>query len=208
MTATNIRPDYILVQHTIVRGVEHDTPKTLYRIRKIPITQAIRTRLDVIMERSTGEMLVTTKTGTMFRPANFRKDIWEKAGKAGGITDKVPYSLRHSFAAWALTLRIDPNRLVRLMGHGSKKMIYEGTGITSKGLKRISGTFWNTTAGTLPNRRKNNQQQSDTVKQFPSRCNRLIYRNKTKPRIFHLKPFGESFSESRGKKKGITNDSL
>jgi integrase len=127
------------VQHTIVRGVEHDTPKTLYRIRKIPITQAIRIRLDVIMERSQGEMLTTTKTGTMLRPANFRIDIWEKAGKASGISDKVPYSLRHSFAAWALALRIDPNRLVRLMGHGSKKMIYEVYGDYIEGLEE---DFW------------------------------------------------------------------
>ena len=139
LSRSDIRPEYILVQHTIVRGVEHETPKTLYRIRKIPITQAVRTRLDVIMERSTGEMLVTTKTGTMFRPANFRKDIWEKAGKASGITDKVPYSLRHSFAAWALTLRIDPNRLVRLMEHGSKKMIYEVYGDYIEGLEE---DFW------------------------------------------------------------------
>jgi len=130
----------LIVQFVIQWGTlnscdDHDTPKTLYRIRKIPITQAIRTRLDQIMERSTGEMLVTTKTGSMFRPANFRKDIWEKAGKASGISDKVPYSLRHSFAAWALTLRIDPNRLVRLMGHGSKKMIY----MSLRGLHRRAG---------------------------------------------------------------------
>jgi integrase len=136
---SDIRPEYILVQHTIVRGIEHDTPKTLYRIRKIPITQAIRIRLDIILKRSIGEMLVTTKIGTMFRPANFRKDIWEKAGKASGISDKVPYSLRHSFAAWALTLRIDPNRLVRLMGHGSKKMIYEVYGDYIEGLEE---DFW------------------------------------------------------------------
>ena len=133
------KPDYILVQHTIVRGVEHDTPKTLYRIRKIPITQAIRQRLDVLLGRATGEMLVTTKTGTMFRPANFLKDVWTKAAKASGIIDKVPYSLRHSFAAWALTLRIDPNRLVRLMGHGSKKMIYEVYGDYIEGLEE---DFW------------------------------------------------------------------
>lgn len=136
---SDIRPEYILVQHTIVRGVEHDTPKTLYRIRKIPITQAIRKRLDVLLERSTGDMLVITKTGTMFRPANFLKDVWTKAAKASGITDKVPYSLRHSFAAWALTLRIDPNRLVRLMGHGSKKMIYEVYGDYIEGLEE---DFW------------------------------------------------------------------
>jgi integrase len=132
---SDIRPDYIMVQHTIVRGVAHDTPKTLYRIRKIPITQAIRQRLDILMERSTGERVVTTKSGTMFRPSTFSKDVWIKAAKASGITDKVPYSMRHSFAAWALTLRIDPNRLVRLMGHGTKQKIYEVYGDYIEGLE-------------------------------------------------------------------------
>jgi integrase len=136
---SDIQPDYIMVQHTIVRGKERDTPKTKYRIRKIPITQAIRSRLDVLMERSAGERLVTTKSGTIFRPSTFLKDIWTKAAKASGITDKVPYSMRHSFAAWSLTLRIDPNRLVRLMGHGTKKMIYEVYGDYIEGLEE---DFW------------------------------------------------------------------
>jgi integrase len=136
---SDVKPDYILVQHTNVRGKEHDTPKTLYRIRKIPITQAIRARLNVIMARTTGDRLITTKSGTLFRPANFLKDVWTKAAKASGISNKVPYSLRHSFAAWSLTLRIDPNRLVRLMGHGSKKMIYEVYGDYIEGLEE---DFW------------------------------------------------------------------
>jgi integrase len=42
------------------------------------------------------------------------KTVWIIALKASGVTDKVPYRLRHSFAAWALTIRIDPNKLVRL----------------------------------------------------------------------------------------------
>ena len=112
----DILPDHILVKDTIVRGREQDTPKTRYRIRKIPITQAIRQRLNILSERSQGNLLVTTKTGAIFQPADFRKDIWEKARKASGITDKVPYSLRHSFAAWALTLGIDMNKLVTAHG--------------------------------------------------------------------------------------------
>lgn len=132
---TDLRPDYIQVQNTIVRGRQQDTPKTRYRIRKIPITQAIRQRLDILQDRTSGDHLVTTKTGTLFHPANFRKDVWEKAQKASGISDKVPYSLRHSFAAWALTLGIDMNRLVRLMGHGSKQMVYEVYGDYIEGLE-------------------------------------------------------------------------
>ena len=131
----NIRADHILVKDTIVRGREQDTPKTRYRIRKLPITKAIRQRLDILIDRSQGDLLVTTKEGRIFRPADFRKVIWEKARRKSGITDKVPYSLRHSFAAWALTLRIDPNKLVRLMGHGSKQMIYEVYGDYIEGLE-------------------------------------------------------------------------
>jgi hypothetical protein len=41
----DINPEYIQVQKTIVGGREQDTPKTRYRIRKIPITRAIRKRL-------------------------------------------------------------------------------------------------------------------------------------------------------------------
>lgn len=111
----------------------------MYRIRKIPITLAIRKQLDILLARNSCDKLVTNRKGTLLKPANFRKDIWEKAGKACGITDKVPYSLRHSFAAWALTLRIDPNRLVRLMGHGSKQMIYEVYGDYIEGLEE---DFW------------------------------------------------------------------
>jgi len=106
----DIQAGYIHIQNTIVRDRQQDTPKTRYRIRKIPISRAIRQRLDILTARSSGEMLVTTKAGTLFRPSNFRKDIWEKAQKASGISDKVPYSLRHSFASWALTIGIDMNR--------------------------------------------------------------------------------------------------
>lgn len=91
--------------------------------------------MDILQSRSTDKRLITTKTGTAFRPANFRKDVWEKAQKASGIKDKVPYSLRHSFAAWSLTLGIDMNKLVRLMGHGSKKMVYEVYGDYIEGLE-------------------------------------------------------------------------
>jgi len=47
--------------------------------------------------------------------------------------------MRHTFAAWALTLRMDPNRLVSLMGHGSKKMIYEVYGNYVEGLETDAG---------------------------------------------------------------------
>jgi integrase len=47
--------------------------------------------------------------------------------------------MRHTFAAWALTLRMDPNKLFSLMGHGSKKMIYEVYGKYEEGLEAVAG---------------------------------------------------------------------
>ena len=56
------------------------------------------------------------------------------AGQSG-ITGKVPYSARHSFAAWSLTLGINYLRLVKLMGHASKQMIFEVYGNYVEGLE-------------------------------------------------------------------------
>ena len=36
--------------------------------------------------------------------------------------------MSHTFTAWAFALDIHPNKLVKLMGHGSKKMVYETYG--------------------------------------------------------------------------------
>ena len=55
------------------------------------------------------------------------------------IDYKVPYATRHAFAAWALTLRMDPNKLVNLMGHSSKKMIYDVYGNYVQGLEEDAG---------------------------------------------------------------------
>jgi len=51
----------------------------------------------------------------------------------------VPYITRHTFATWSLTLRMDPNKLVNLMGHSSKKMIYEVYGKYVEGLETDAG---------------------------------------------------------------------
>ncbi len=44
--------------------------------------------------------------------------------------------LRHTFAAWSLTIDMDKNRLVYLMGHGSKQMVYETYGKYVKNMEK------------------------------------------------------------------------
>ena len=79
------------------------------------------------------------KSGLNFDIDSFRKNPWASAFKKAGIAYKVPYAMRHSFAAWALTLRMDPNKLVKLMGHSSKKMIYDVYGNYVDGLEEDAG---------------------------------------------------------------------
>ena len=51
----------------------------------------------------------------------------------------MPYTTRYTFAAWCLTLKMDPNKLVNLMGHSSKKMVYEVYGRYVEGLETDAG---------------------------------------------------------------------
>lgn len=56
-------------------------------------------------------------------------------GQREGFSHCVPYVLRHTFAAWSLAIGIDPNRLVNMMGHDSKQMVYEVYGNYVQGLE-------------------------------------------------------------------------
>lgn len=131
---SQLRDGHIHIKETIVRNREKDTPKNSFRIRRIPITAAIGRCLEILLARTTGEKLVTTASGTVFRASNFVTDIWEPALAKAALPHRVPYGLRHSFVAWSLAIGVAPDRLVALMGHSSKKMIYERYGNYIEGL--------------------------------------------------------------------------
>ena len=140
---SDIKGDHIIVQNSIVRKHEKSKLKTQYRERKLPITHALREHLNVAAGRSKGKYVFTMKSGRTFDVDSFRKNPWTRAFKKAGISYKVPYSIRHTFAAWALTLRMDPNKLVNLMGHSSKKMVYEVYGNYVEGLETDVGMILN-----------------------------------------------------------------
>ena len=120
-----IKEDHIIINNSIVRNHEKANLKTEYRKRNIPLTNALQERLNIAIERSDSEYVFTMKSGRIFDVDSFRKNAWTTALKKAGIQYRVPYTTRHTFAAWALTLNMNPNKLVNLMGHGSKKMVYE-----------------------------------------------------------------------------------
>jgi len=135
----DVQGGQIVIQNSIVRGHEKAELKNEYRKRKLPITRALRERLDVVLAGAGGEYLFTMTSGRMFDVDSFRKNPWTRAFKKAGLPYKVPYTMRHTFAAWALTLRMDHNKLVNLMGHGSKEMVYEVYGKYVEGLEKDAG---------------------------------------------------------------------
>ena len=123
----DIDAGHIHVQNKCVPTGEKEELKNKYRERYIPITAALRTVLDTLTARSDGSYVVVMPDGQRYSHSKF-KDTWAAALKKSDLQYTRPYTLRHTFAAWAMTLNIDINKLERLMGHGSKEMLYETYG--------------------------------------------------------------------------------
>ncbi|MDA8161683.1 MAG: DUF3596 domain-containing protein [Desulfobacteraceae bacterium] len=123
------------IKNSITLGHEKEELKTKYRKRRIPITAALQKRIDVLTACSKDKYLFTMKNGLPFENYSFREHIWGKALKMAGVKYRPPYSLRHSHAAWALTIGTDLNRLVYRMGHGSKQMVFEVYGSYIPGIE-------------------------------------------------------------------------
>ena len=120
-----IEKDKIRIENSIVKKHEKSQLKTEYRKRTLPLTAAMKKILDSQIEKAESDYLFTMKTGSIFDPSTFRERTWKTALRKANVKYRVPYTMRHSFAAWSLVLDIHPNRLVKLMGHGSKKMVYD-----------------------------------------------------------------------------------
>lgn len=132
----HIRDGYLYIEESIVRDTEKDTLKNGYRERRIPVTAAIAQVLDQASQQAKGEYLFTMKNGQTFAAELFQRRVWTTAMKQCGIPYRKPYTTRHTFAAWALAIRVDQNRLVGLMGHASKQMVYEVYGQYVEGLEK------------------------------------------------------------------------
>jgi integrase len=118
-----------------VKDREKEKLKNEFRPRRIPITAALRRVLDVLAGRSTSDYLVEMHDGQLYSHARFKDNVWEPAFNRAGIPYTRPYDIRHTYAAWSMTLRMDLNKLERLMGHNSKQMLYETYGKYVQGLE-------------------------------------------------------------------------
>lgn len=132
----DVRESHIVLQRSVVLGQEKEMLKNQFRFRRIPLTQAIRTVLERMKKQSPDSIhLFPMEDGHAFDGNSFRKVAWNKALEASQISAKTPYSTRHTFCAWALTIGMNPMRLVNLMGHASKQMVYQNYGEYVEGLE-------------------------------------------------------------------------
>ncbi len=136
LKARHVQEGYLYIEESIVRKVAKDELKNSYRERRIPITRAIGEILDLACRSAGDGNLFTMENGQPFSAELYQRRVWVRAMKETGIMYRKPYTTRHTFAAWALTLGTDPNRLVALMGHASKQMIYEVYGKYTEGLEK------------------------------------------------------------------------
>jgi len=164
----DIEGEYINLNKSYVLGEETKSMKTAFRKRQIFITQAIRKRLDILKARAKSPYLVTSSRGTRLNSTDFAK-AWKRGVDQAGIAPVTSYSARHSFAAWSLIIGVNPLRLVSLMGHASKQMVFEVYGNYVEGLEedaqdifnyfgedfltpqrtKKKGTVWGTVPGTV-----------------------------------------------------------
>jgi len=120
---------YITLQRSIVLKEEKEMLKNQFRFRRVQITVAIRRVLDQIIKQCPNSpYLFAMEDGGAFDGNSFRKVAWNKALKASQIANKTPYSTRHTFCAWSLLIGINPMKMVNLMGHSSKQMVFQNYG--------------------------------------------------------------------------------
>lgn len=119
----------ITINRSIVLGEEKERLKNEFRFRKIPLTEALRRVIDQARSNSPDSAyLFPMEDGSPFNGNSFRKICWNKSLNASQVAYKTPYSTRHTFCAWALTIGMNSMKLVDLMGHSSKQMVFQTYG--------------------------------------------------------------------------------
>lgn len=118
--------------------IEEERLKTDDRPRRIPITAKLERLFQEVLKQKGPEYeyVFSMKDGSRFNPDNFREGAWETAFRKSGLEYVRPYAMRHSFAGWSMTMRMDPGRLAYLMGHSTKKMVYERYGKYEEDLEK------------------------------------------------------------------------
>lgn len=123
-----IHDAYIDIKRSISRGEEKSKLKTIFRGRKIKLTDRLRVSIMQAVNSSKTEYVFTMDDGaTPLNYSTILKKIWGLALKSSGLPHRDMYSLRHTFVGWMVLLGIDSARLKNMAGHSSRSGLTEDT---------------------------------------------------------------------------------
>jgi integrase len=188
--------------------------KNWYRERGIPITAMMKPLVAhaVATSTSTGmisfedgltlpaaNFLLTMKDGSPFNYDSFRDSVWNKAIRQTGLARRVPYASRHTFAQWGLMVGVDKGRMVDLMGHSTKKMVYEKYGKYRDGLVNEREMI-------LDYLGEDFLEPEELKNSFPERYRRNMAQEGAVPRIATAPDLAIAVGQSFGQSQGLYAD--
>ncbi len=108
---------------------EIGTPKTHQR-RTVPVPRSLSDAMADHMATKTPDAFVfTAEKGGVLRLRNWRRDVFDPATVAAGLTGLTPRDLRHTAASLAVSAGANVKAVQRLLGHASAAMtldVYSG----------------------------------------------------------------------------------
>lgn len=113
-----------------VSGKLLSVPPKSGKARTIPLPRSLRLLLEQRLESLTSltDLVFTTQAGKPIRYSRWRRDHFDPAVQAAGLTGLRPHGLRHTYAALAVKSGANPKVLQETMGHSDIRLTLDTYG--------------------------------------------------------------------------------